>query len=183
MNAAPDAAPDAEFPGEELEEAFHPPPTFLEHACMVICEFAIGVMAFIVILEIVTRNLFNFSYEMSEELGGYIIIGITFLSLPVCQVYRAYHHVQFIQTRLSPRLRALSHFVFDVLSLVFCAILLWQLTRYVVQSWRSGDVAPTLLATPLWIPQTLMPIGTLAVSVSLLRSAALNLRRCIAARG
>ena len=106
MNAAPDAAPDAEFPGEELEEAFHPPPTLLERACMVICEFAIGVMAFIVILEIVTRNLFNFSFEMSEELGGYIIIGITFLSLPVCQVYRAYHHVQFIQTRLSPRLRA-----------------------------------------------------------------------------
>ncbi len=82
---------------------------------MVICEVAIGVMAFIVILEIVTRNLFNFSFEMSEELGGYIIVGITFLSLPVCQVYRSYHHVQFIQTRLSPRLRALSHFMFDAL--------------------------------------------------------------------
>jgi hypothetical protein len=44
-------------------------------------------------------------------------------------------------------------------------------------------VAPTLLATPLWIPQTLMPVGTLAVTVSLLRSAALNFRRCVAARG
>jgi TRAP-type C4-dicarboxylate transport system permease small subunit len=98
-------------------------------------------------------------------------------------VYRAYHHVQFTQTRLSPRLRALSHFIFDALSLVFCAVLMWQLTRYVLQSWRSGDVAPTLLATPLWIPQTLMPVGTLAVTVSLLRSAALNFRRCVAARG
>ena len=73
---------------------------------MVICEIAIGVMAFVVILEIITRNLFDFSFEMSEELGGYIIVGITFLSLPVCQVYRSYHHVQFIQSRLSPRLRA-----------------------------------------------------------------------------
>ncbi|HEX3401401.1 MAG TPA: TRAP transporter small permease [Acetobacteraceae bacterium] len=183
MSSAQHKAADAEFPGEELEEAFHPEPTLLERTCMVICEVAIGVMAFIVILEIVTRNLFNFSYEMSEELGGYIIVGITFLSLPVCQVYRAYHHVQFIQTRLSPRLRALSHFIFDALSLVFCAVLMWQLTRYVLQSWRSGDVAPTLLATPLWIPQTLMPVGTLAVTVSLLRSAALNFRRCVAARG
>ena len=173
---------DAEFPGEELEGSFHPPPTLLERTCMVICEIAIGVMAFIVILEIITRNLFNFSYEMSEELGGYIIVGITFLSLPVCQVYRSYHHVQFIQSRLPPRLRAMSHLLFDILSLGFCAVLVWQLTRFTVQSWRSQDVAPTLLATPLWIPQMLMPIGAVAVTISLLRSAAMNFRRYRAAR-
>lgn len=172
-------ADNAEFAAEEAEDAFHPKPTLLERACMVICEIAIGVMAFIVILEIITRNLFDFSYEMSEELGGYIIVGITFLSLSVCQVYRSYHHVQFIQTRLPPRLRAMSHLLFDLLSLAFCAVLIWQLTRYVLQSWRSGDVAPTLLATPLWIPQTLMPIGSVAVTVSLLRSAVLNFRRCL----
>ena len=145
---------------------------------MVVCEIAIGVMAFVVIMEIITRNLFGFSFEMSEELGGYIIVGITFLSLPVCQVYRSYHHVQFIQSRLSPRLRAMSHLLFDLLSLGFCGVLIWQLTRFELQSWRSGDVAPTLLATPLWIPRLLMPIGSVAVAVSLLRSAALNLRRC-----
>jgi TRAP-type C4-dicarboxylate transport system permease small subunit len=171
-------ADDSEFPGEAAEEAYHPVPTLLERGCMVLCEIAIGVMAFVVILEIITRNLFGFSYEMSEELGGYIIVGITFLSLPVCQVYRSYHHVQFIQSRLSPRLRAMSHLLFDLLSLAFCGVLIWQLTRFEIQSWYSGDVAPTLLATPLWIPRLLMPIGSVAVAVSLLRSAALNLRRC-----
>ena len=176
QNTAPS---DAEFPGEEAEAAFHPVPTMLERTCMVICEIAIVVMACIVILEIVTRNLFNFSFEMSDELGGYIIIGIKFLSLPVCQVYRSYHHVQFIQARLSPRLRAMSHLLFDLLSLVFCFVLIWQLTRFVLQTWRSEDVAPTLLATPLWIPQALMPLGAVAVTVSLLRSAAGNLRRCL----
>jgi TRAP-type C4-dicarboxylate transport system permease small subunit len=178
MSLAQEEPRDPEFPGEESEDAFHPKPTLLERVCMVLCEIGIGVMAFIVILEIVTRNLFNFSYEMSEELGGYIIIGITFLSLPVCQVYRSYHHVQFIQTRLPPRLRAMSHLLFDLLSLVFCGVLIWQLSRYVLQSWHSGDVAPTLLATPLWIPQLLMPIGSVAVTISLLRSATLNFRRC-----
>jgi TRAP-type C4-dicarboxylate transport system permease small subunit len=171
-------ADDSEFPGETAEEAYHPAPTLLERGCMVVCEIAIGVMAFVVIMEIITRNLFDFSFEMSEELGGYIIVGITFLSLPVCQVYRSYHHVQFIQSRLSPRLRAVSHLLFDLLSLGFCGVLIWQLTRFELQSWRSGDVAPTLLATPLWIPRLLMPIGSVAAAVSLLRSAALNLRRC-----
>jgi TRAP-type transport system small permease protein len=72
----------------------------------------------------------------------------------------------------------MSHLLFDLLSLGFCGVLIWQLTRFELQSWRSGDVAPTLLATPLWIPRLLMPIGSVAVAVSLLRSAALNLRRC-----
>jgi TRAP-type C4-dicarboxylate transport system permease small subunit len=172
---------DPEFPGEELETAFHPLPSRLERGCMLICEIGILAIAVVVLTEIVTRNLFGFSFEASEELGGYIVVGISFLSLPVCQVYRSYHHVQFIQTRLSPRLRAASHIVFDALSLGFCLLLVWQLSRFVLQTWRAEDVAPTLLATPLWIPQSLMPLGALAASVSLGRSLAGNVRRFLAA--
>lgn len=162
---------------EALEDRFHPAPTWLEKSCMVICAVAIVAMGVIVVSEIVSRNLFGYSFEVSEELGGYIIVGISFLSLPVCQVYRSYHHVQFVQNRLSPRMRALSHLFFDLLSLLFCVILVWQLTRFVLASYHSGDQAESTLATPLWIPEMTMPIGALAASVSLLRSAIGNWRR------
>lgn len=174
-------AEDPEFPGEEQEAAFHPAPSWMERGCMVICEIGIVVMAIIVLSEIITRNLFGFSWEMSDELGGYIVVGITFLSLPVCQVYRSYHHVQFVQTRLRPRLRAASHILFDLLSLGFCVLLVWQLSRFVLQSYQSGDEAETVLATPLWIPETVMPIGSLAASVSVLRALLGNVRRFRAA--
>jgi TRAP-type C4-dicarboxylate transport system permease small subunit len=166
---------------EALEDQFHPAPTLLEKACMALCAVSIVVMGLVVILEIVTRNLFGFSFEISEEIGGYIIVGISFVSLPVCQVYRSYHHVQFVQTRLSPRMQALSHVFFDILSLLFCLVVLWQLTRFVMDSYVSGDQAPTLLGTPLWIPQAFMPIGILAASVSLTRAAIGNWRRFKAA--
>jgi len=172
---------DPEFPGEAAEASFHPEPTWMERSCMVLCEIGIVAMAVIVLVEIVTRNLFGFSFEASEELGGYIVVGISFLSLPVCQVYRSYHHVQFVQSRLGPRMRAASHVLFDVLSLGFCVLLVWQLTRFVLQSYRSEDVSMTLLATPLWIPQALMPLGALDACVSLLRSLAGNVRRLLAA--
>ena len=168
---------DPAFAAEAAEDRFHPAPTILEKTCMVICEIAILVMGAIVILELITRNLFSYSFEMSDELGGYIIVGITFLSLPVCQVYRSYHHVQFIQARLPLRMQALSHLLFDLLSLLFCCVILWQLARFVATTYRSEDVAPTLLATPLWIPQALMPIGMLAAIISLSRSAYGNWRR------
>ena len=78
-------------------------------------------------------------------------------------------------------MRAASHVLFDLLSLGFCLLLVWQLTRFVLQSYRSEDVAMTLLATPLWIPQTLMPLGALAASISLLRTLIGNVRRFLAA--
>ncbi len=167
----------------EPEDAFNPAPTLLENGCMWLCGIAIIAMGAIVILELVTRNLFGFSFEMSEELGGYIIVGIAFVSLPVCQVYRSYHHVQFLQNRLSPRMKALSHVLFDSLSLLFCLVLLWQLTRFAAATYRAEDTAPTLLGTPLWIPQALMPAGILLASVSLLRSVLGNWRRFLAAKG
>jgi hypothetical protein len=40
----------------------------------------------------------------------------------------------------------------------------------------------TLLATPLWIPQSVMPLGALAASVSLLRTLIGNVRKFLAAR-
>ena len=137
------------------------------------------VMAAIVILEIVTRNLFNVSFMISDEIGGYIVVGITFLSLPVCQVNRAYHHVLFVQARLGRRTRAVSHLIFQLLSLGFCAVLIWQLTRLTLQSYRSGDVAPTMLATPLWIPQAVMPLGCVALAVTLLRAIRMSLRQMV----
>ena len=63
--------------------------------------------------------------------------------------------------RRTPRWQALSHLLFDVLSLLFCVVLLWQLTRFVAASYRSEDAASTLLGTPLWIPQALMPVEQL----------------------
>src|SRR5580704_17952482 len=172
-----EAGSDPEFPGEEKEAIFHPAPSWMERGCMLICEIGIVAIAVVVLIEIVTRNLFGFSFEASEELGGYIVVGISFLSLPVCQVYRSYHHVQFVQARLSPRLRAVSHILFDLLSFGFCILLVWQLTRFTLQTYHAEDVAPTLLATPLWIPQALMPIGAIAASASLLRSLIGNVRR------
>src|SRR5580698_10467238 len=79
-----------------------------------------------------------------------IVIGV--VSLPVCQINDSFHHVELVQSRLSPFARAVSHVIFDLLSLVFCALLLWQLARFEISSFRFGDRAPTYLATPLWIP-------------------------------
>jgi TRAP-type C4-dicarboxylate transport system permease small subunit len=106
-----------------------------------------------------------------------MLVVITFVSLPVCQVNDSFHHVEFVQSRLSARGRAISHVVFDLMSLAFCGALLWQLIRFEMSSWRFDDHAPTYLATPLWIPRLAMAVGAAALLFSMARTLAADIAR------
>jgi TRAP-type transport system small permease protein len=151
--------------------------SLVERACKLICVAALIVMLVVIGVDIITRALFNFSFEISDELGGYMLVVITFVSLPVCQVNNSFHHVQFVQARLSPRGRAVSRVIFDLLSLAFCALLLWQLISFEIASWRFDDHAPSYLATPLWIPRLAMVIGAAALCVSVLRTLIVDIQK------
>jgi TRAP-type C4-dicarboxylate transport system permease small subunit len=146
--------------------------SIVERACKLACVAALIVMPVVIGVDILTRSLFNFSFEISDELGGYMLVVITFVSLPVCQISGSFHHVELIQSRLSPFARAVSHVIFDGLSLTFCVLLLWQLARFELTSFRFGDRAPTYLATPLWIPQIAMMLGAAALCFSMARTLA-----------
>jgi hypothetical protein len=50
------------------------------------------------------------------------------------------------------------------------------LIRLVLNSFRTEDVAPTPLATPLWMPQTSMGIGMALLCLALLRTIAAKVR-------
>jgi TRAP-type transport system small permease protein len=149
----------------------------VERLCRLACTAALIVMLVVIGADILTRWLFNFSFEISDELGGYLLVAITFISLPVCQINDSFHHVELVQSRLPPLGRAISQIIFDLLSLGFCAILLWQLIRFETSSFRFADRAPTYLATPLWIPQVAMIIGAAALCFSVVRTLAADIAR------
>ena len=151
--------------------------SIVERACKLACVAALIVMLIVIGVDILTRSLFNFSFEISDELGGYMLVVITFVSLPVCQINDSFHHVELIQSRLSPFARAISHVIFDLLSLTFCVLLLWQLARFELSSFRFHDRAPTYLATPLWIPQIAMMLGAAALCFSMVRTLAADIAR------
>ena len=154
----------------------------VERICSVLCQAAIAVMLVVIGLDIFTRAVLNYSFEISDEMGGYMLVLITFVSMSVCQIDNAFHHVEFIQARLTPFGRAASRLVFDVVSLAAGLILLWQMVRLEVLSWHSGDTAPTYLETPLWLPRTVMLIGIAALCLSLVRTILLHARRLRGAR-
>lgn len=160
-----------------------PGPSWIDNLCELACSLALAGMIVLIGAEAFARNLFNTSLQITDEVGGYLLVAVTFLSLSVSQAHGAYHHVELVQARLSPRARLRSQMLFDVLSLLTCAILTWQLARMNMNSWRSEDFAPTPLGTPLWIPQMVMPIGMALMCLALARTVFVKMRRLHALDG
>jgi len=175
MNASslPDAADGT--PASHLEPAVGESP--VERVCKWASEAALVTMLVVIGADIFTRYVLNFSFEIADELGGYMLVVMTFVSLSVCQANNAFHQVELVQARLSPRGRALSAAIFDVLSFGLACILLWHFVRLELSSYRFGERAPTFLETPLWIPRLAMTIGVAALCFSIVRTFLAHVRR------
>jgi TRAP-type C4-dicarboxylate transport system permease small subunit len=129
----------------------------------------------------IARSAFGWSLQVTNELGGYALVAITFLGLASGQVDHAFHRVHLLDSWLSPAGRAGLRLVFDLATTVVSATLFFEFVRFAWITWASGDVAATTLLTPLWIPRLAMPIGTLALTITLLRTVAGDWRRLRAA--
>ena len=162
-------------------DEFSPREDRLEWGFRWVTQIIVVLLMAIIGAEIVVRSLFGGSLQVTNELGGFALVALTFLSMSTCQVNHAYHRVHFLDTRLSPRGRAALRLVFDFLSLLVTLILVWQFARFEIISWKSGDVTSSNLMTPFWIPRTVMVLGVAGLAITLLRTIRGDLRRLAAA--
>jgi TRAP-type C4-dicarboxylate transport system permease small subunit len=142
----------------------------IERVSLWLSSFCLIGMTVLMLLEVVLRGVFNSTTEHSDELVGYLLIGISFLSLALCQSRGAFHRVEMVQMRLGPRGKAVSALVFDLLSFAYIALTDWYFLQFVMSSYRREAQAPTVLATPLWIPETAMIVGATLLLIVLGRA-------------
>ena len=162
----------------------HPVPgvreSFLDRGCVWLCGAAITVMILLTTGEIIARQVFHVSFGISDEVGGYLVVALTFLSLPACQSNGVFHSAELVQARLGTRSRKLSRIAFDLMALLVAGVLLWQTGRFFLQSLASGERSNTSAANscsgersntewavPLWLPRASMPIGSLVLCITL----------------
>jgi TRAP-type C4-dicarboxylate transport system permease small subunit len=141
----------------------------------ILCEIALVAMTLLIAAEVIVRSVANYSLQATDEVGGYLLAAIAFLGLAPAFASGSLFRVEFLLHRLPPRAQALIELLFHVVALGFAALLEHHVLQLVLSSWRTGRVAPTLLATPLWIPQLVLPVGValliVAIIAGLLRDA------------
>jgi TRAP-type C4-dicarboxylate transport system permease small subunit len=142
----------------------------VERICKWVSEICLVGMVVLTGAEMVARGGFDFSFETVDEVGGYLLVALTFFSLSVCQASNGFHRVEFFLARLSQRGKLAAFMAFGLLNLVFAVVLDIYLVRLVLQSYEQEAQAMTALLTPLWIPQAAMPLGLTALCFTLLRT-------------
>jgi TRAP-type C4-dicarboxylate transport system permease small subunit len=162
-----EAAPDG---AAHLVETVAPGPSAIERGSETLCSLFLLAMIVLIGAEAIARNVLATSLQVVDEIGGYLLVALTFLSMSVAESHGAFHRVELLQARLGRRARMLSQIAFDVMALVVSGLVTWQLTRLVLNAWRFEDVAPTPLQTPLWLPQSFMAIGMTMLCLALVRT-------------
>ena len=156
------------------------PLDLLERASLWTSAICLVGMTLLMLAEIVLRGVFNSTTEHSDELVGYLLVGVSFLSLALCQSRGAFHRVEMVQMRLGPRGQLVSSLVFNLLSFAYIALTDWYFIQFVMSSYRREAMASTVLATPLWIPESVMVVGATLLLLALGRSILGDLRKLFA---
>jgi TRAP-type C4-dicarboxylate transport system permease small subunit len=89
--------------------------------------------------------------------------------------------VELVLVRLPSWGRSTLLVIFDLMSLTFALVLLWQTARLEIITWETSETAQSVLETPLWIPRLVMPIGAFVLCISLMRTAWKHARDAISA--
>src|ERR1700759_1206487 len=115
--------------------------TVVEDICETICALFLMVSIVLSAAEAIARNVFTTSFQITDEVCGYLLVALTFLSMSVAEAHGAFHRVELVQSRLSRAGRLITQLAFDLVSLIASALVTWQLYRLTANSWRTEDVA------------------------------------------
>jgi TRAP-type C4-dicarboxylate transport system permease small subunit len=105
-------------------------------------------------VEMLGRKVFGFSLQGVDEIGSYTFAVVTALGFSYALFTRGHTRVDFLVSRLPPSQRAMLNWFAMVTLGAMAAFFAYRAYFVVAESIDLKSTAPTPLATPLWIPQS-----------------------------
>jgi TRAP-type C4-dicarboxylate transport system permease small subunit len=137
----------------------------IARTCAIIAGWALMAISVATCVEILGRKYFDFSFRGLDEIGGYLLAGVSAFGFAYALSTRSHMRV----TLLFPYLSARAQSFLNVLAMLtlacmaaFCA---WRGMFEVLDVLTSGKRSNTPLSVPLWIPQSIWFAGMLLFAV------------------
>lgn len=124
------------------------------------------VAAFAVVMLGVAARQFLWDIPGLDAYAGYAIAAALFLALPETLRHGDHIRVTLVLQKLPRRSRVAFEYGCLATATLLSAYFAWFSVRLVWLSFQFHDVSPAADATPLWIPQTLMALGSIGFSVA-----------------
>lgn len=124
----------------------------------------VGVL--LMVLLTIASRLFGFSAPGTDAYAGYAMAGAGFMAL--ASTLKKGEHIRV--TLLLGALKGQSRKAMEVAALLIATVLsgflAFYATHLVWQSWDIGDISVGIDATPMWIPQVFMALGTVVFFIA-----------------
>lgn len=117
------------------------------------------------------------SFTFAEEFTGYLYVAVVFLGL--ADTFRSGDHVRVTVLRhmMPLKLRNYAELFLTAIAMVVMAIIGWFGVKLFLDSYSTNEQAQTLMQTPLWIPQAVVPIGSALFLLILIGYLRITLKR------
>ncbi len=128
-------------------------------------------MASSVFFEIIMRGLFNTPSRWVLEYNTYAVVATGFLGAAYAAKKGKHIVIDVLTSRLSARTRTSLELLTYVWSVAFCLVLSYAVINKMLISLNLSLVGSTILRTPVWIPQIAVVIGTILLTLQLIKLA------------
>lgn len=135
------------------------------YAIRLISGLSLLLLVLLICVEIISRFFFNYSLRVVEELAGYLVVCLTLMGASLSLRQNQLFQVEFIFNQWPELWKRYLNLFYLMLSLSVCGVLIFYTSHLVLSSFGRGNVAPTFLMTPLWIPQVLIPLGLSCIAI------------------
>ena len=125
----------------------------------IFCSVAILIASIVIVQEAVVRYVLRIPTVWQTEVAIYILIMATFVGAAFTQKHEGHINVDFIISRVSPKVRANIIIAVSVIGLVVCIVLArysWPMWWEATVKWQHSE---SLWSPPLVWPYILLPLG------------------------
>lgn len=119
-----------------------------------------------IFIDVFARYLFNAPSIWITEVSSYLFLYVIFLGTSHALDQGLHIRVTFLRDRFDRAMRRALDFLTSLLSIAFCAVLLWQTSEMTWAAYSEGWVSPTILGAPYYLIYISMVIGSFLLLVT-----------------
>lgn len=140
----------------------HATARWLERSSRFSCDFAgwlLAAMAVLINVEIIARYVLNTSTLIADEYSGYLFVWSTLLGFGYALQNGQFLRVETLVTRLGRRGQLASELLAAIAGLLVALVCTYATSLLLLAALRFGTRSIQPSATPLWIPELLLPLA------------------------
>ncbi|MTD30591.1 TRAP transporter small permease [Planomicrobium sp. YIM 101495] len=119
----------------------------------------LGLLSAIVFYEVIARYVFGSPTIWVSEISTYLLQFIVFFSMGYLLIKDEHLKVTFVLDKLKGRAKKAVRILNNILILPYAVILMIYGFAITSSTWEREATSPTLLAVPLWIPNSFIFLG------------------------